>query len=88
MTAHLNSEHGNPEYALLAMENMDEQMRKELAHSKHDMQIAAILKSRFTMMTTVNLENGQCDKSSDSCSPASLACMRPSVENFARKASR
>lgn len=62
VTAHLNSEHGNPEYALLSMENMDEQMRKELAHSKHDMQIAAILKSRFTMMTTVNLENGQCER--------------------------
>ncbi len=62
VTAHLNSEHGNPEYALLAMENMDEQMRKELAHSKQDMQIAAILKSRFTMMTTVNLENGQCER--------------------------
>ena len=44
VTAHMNSEHGNPEYALLAMENMDEQIRKELAHSKRDMQIAAILK--------------------------------------------
>ena len=62
VTAHMNSEHGNPEYALLSMENMDEQIRKELAHSKHDMQIAAILKSRFTMMTTVNLENGQCER--------------------------
>lgn len=44
------------------MENMDEQIRKELAHSKHDMQIAAILKSRFSTMTTVNLENGQCER--------------------------
>ncbi len=62
VTAHLSGEHVGAGQALLAMENMDEQMRKELAHSKQDMQIAAILRSRFAMMTTVNLENGQCER--------------------------
>lgn len=62
VTAHLAGEHSPSNQAILAMENIDEQIRKELAHSKHDVQIAAILKSRFNMMTTVNLENGQCER--------------------------
>lgn len=62
VTAHLNKDHRSSSQAVLAMENMDEQIRRELAHSKRDMQIAAILKSRFDMMTTVNLENGQCER--------------------------
>ncbi len=62
VTAHLSAEHGSCHQAVISMENMDEQIRKELAHSKHDMQIAAILKSRFSTMTTVNLENGQCER--------------------------
>lgn len=47
---------------VLSLEDMDDQIRRELAHSQHDMQIAAILRSRFHMMTTVNLENGQCER--------------------------
>ena len=62
VTAHLNGDHGAGRLVLLALENMDEQIRRELAHNQHDMQIAAILKSRFTIMTTVNLENGQCER--------------------------
>lgn len=62
VTAHLKGDHGAGNLAVLALENMDEQMRRELARNKHDTQIAAILKSRFTIMTTVNLENGQCER--------------------------
>ncbi|MCI9337101.1 MAG: hypothetical protein HFH93_06085 [Lachnospiraceae bacterium] len=62
VTARLDKDHGAGHQAVLAMENMDEQIRKELAHSKRDVQIAAILKSRFDMMTTVNLDNGQCER--------------------------
>ena len=62
VTAHLQGDRGTCGQIVLALENMDEQIRRELAHNQHDMQIAAILKSRFTVMTTVNLENGQCER--------------------------
>lgn len=45
-------------YTVLALEDVDDRMRRELAHSKRDMQMAAILESRFTVIDTVNLEDG------------------------------
>ena len=62
VTAHLGRGHNPSDHVVLALEDMDEQIRRELTLSRHDMQIAAILKSRFSMMTTVNLENGQCER--------------------------
>ena len=47
---------------VLALEDMDEQIRRELTHSQNDMQIAAILKSRYQIMNTVHLDNGQCER--------------------------
>lgn len=47
---------------VLALEDMDEQIRRELSCSQNDMQIASILKSRYQIMNTVHLENGQCER--------------------------
>lgn len=49
-------------YTVLALQDVDERMRRELAHTNRDMQMAAILKSRFQMMNTVDLETGMCER--------------------------
>lgn len=61
-TASLGRGLENTSYAVLAFRDVDQRMRQELAHSQRDMQMAAILKSRFSIMNTVNLENGQCQR--------------------------
>ena len=59
VTAHFNREKNPKNYSILALQDVDDRMRKELAHSKRDMQIAAILKARFNTMHTVHLDSGQ-----------------------------
>lgn len=59
--AHFEQKHEKGR-VVLALEDMDEQIRRELTHSQNDMQIAAILKSRYQIMNTVHLENGQCER--------------------------
>lgn len=49
-------------YAVLALRDVDEHIRQELIHTHRDMQMAAILKSRYSVMNTVNLDNGQCER--------------------------
>lgn len=48
--------------AVLAIQDAEEQTRQELAYTRRDMQMAAILKSRFKMMNTVDLETGLCER--------------------------
>ena len=50
------------DYTVLALQDVDKQMRRELAHSMRDMQMAAVLRSRFKMMNIVDLESGQCER--------------------------
>lgn len=61
-TATLRREQEKTNYAVLAFRDVDQRVRQELAHSQRDMQMAAILKSRFSIMNTVNLKNGQCER--------------------------
>lgn len=49
-------------YAFLSLRDLDELVRSEMAHAQHDMQMAAIIKSRYGVMNTINLENGQCER--------------------------
>ena len=49
-------------YVILALQNVDKRVRQEHTLSLRDMQLAAILKSRYSVMTTVYLENGQCER--------------------------
>lgn len=60
VTAHLSQEHTS--YTVLAIQDVEQRMRQELAHVQRDMQMAAILKSRFKMMNTVFLDSGQCER--------------------------
>ena len=61
ITAHFSREERARNYAVLALQDVDERMRRELAHTKRDAQLAAILKSRFRTLNAVNLESGQCE---------------------------
>ena len=47
---------------ILAFQDMDEKIRRELVHSQRDMQMASILRSRYNMMNTIHLGNGQCER--------------------------
>lgn len=50
--------------AVLSIKDVDDVLREglELVQSQRDMQLAVILKSRFSMLNTVSLEDGQCER--------------------------
>ncbi|EOS68881.1 hypothetical protein C818_02756 [Lachnospiraceae bacterium MD308] len=60
--AYYGQKHGAKNYTIIALQNVDKRVRQEHTLSLRDMQLAAILKSRYSVMTTVYLENGQCDR--------------------------
>ncbi|MFG6332877.1 MAG: response regulator [Lachnospiraceae bacterium] len=60
--AYFGQNHNAGNYTILALQNVDRRVRQEHALSLKDMQLAAILKSRYSVMTTVYLENGQCER--------------------------
>ena len=60
--AYYGQKHSTKNYTILALQNVDRRVRQEHTLSLRDMQLAAILKSRYSVMTTVYLENGQCDR--------------------------
>ena len=57
--AYYGQKHGAKNYTIIALQNVDKRVRQEHTLSLRDMQLAAILKSRYSVMTTVYLENGQ-----------------------------
>ncbi|MCI8401988.1 MAG: response regulator [Lachnospiraceae bacterium] len=62
VTAYVRSRQAGREYAVLALQDVDERIRREIEHSRHDMQLAAIIKSRYSMMSTVDLTSGYCER--------------------------
>ncbi len=60
--AYFGQNHATKNYTILALQNVDKRVRQEHTLSLRDMQLAAILKSRYSVMTTVYLENGQCER--------------------------
>lgn len=60
--AYSGKKYSTKNYTILALQNVDKRVRQEHALSLRDMQLAAILKSRYSVMTTVYLENGQCER--------------------------
>lgn len=53
---------GTRNYAVLALQDVDKRVRQEQILSQRDMQMAAILKSRFHVMTTIHLEEDLCER--------------------------
>ena len=62
ITAYFGGTPASSSYTVVALRDVDDQMRRELTHTKRDMQMAAILKSRYQMMNTVYLESGVCER--------------------------
>ena len=60
--AYFGQNHSTKNYTILALQNVDKRVRQEHTLTLKDMQLAAILKSRYSIMTTVYLENGQCEQ--------------------------
>ena len=60
--AYFGRNQGTKGHAVLALQDVDERVRQEKILSQRDMQMAAILKSRFGVMTTVHLESDQCER--------------------------
>lgn len=60
--AYFGQSHSTKNYTILALQNVDRRVRQEHTLTLRDMQLAAIIKSRFNVMTTVYLENGQCEQ--------------------------
>ncbi len=63
VTAYLNrGSDGSKHYTILALQDVDDRMRQELARSKRDMQMSTILRTRFKILNTVDLESGACER--------------------------
>lgn len=60
--AYFGRNQGTRNYTVLALQDVDKRVRQEQALSQRDMQMAAILKSRFHIMTTIRLEDDQCER--------------------------
>lgn len=60
--AYFDEKKAKNNYAILAMKDVDEQSRQEIKRSQDDLRMAAVIKSRYSVMNTVNLENGMCER--------------------------
>lgn len=49
-------------YVVVAVQDVDKRVRQEQLQSRRDMQMAAIIKSRFNVMTTIHLEDDKCER--------------------------
>ena len=60
--AYFGRNQGTRGHAVLALQDVDKRVRQEQALSQRDVQMAAILKSRFGVMTTVYLDSDRCER--------------------------
>ncbi len=49
-------------YAILTFRDVDEQTKKDLERIQNDQRMAAIIKSRYSILNTIDLETGICDR--------------------------
>lgn len=62
VVAYFGRNQGTKDYAVLALQDVDERVKQEKILSQRDLQMAAILKSRFDIMTTVHLDSDECER--------------------------
>ncbi|MCM1162132.1 MAG: ATP-binding protein [Roseburia sp.] len=60
--AYFNRQKKKKNYAVVALQDTDEQLRREVKHTQNDMRLAALIKSRYSVINTVDLESGQCER--------------------------
>lgn len=49
-------------YAILTFQDVDEQTKKDMERMRNDQRMAAIIKSRYSILNTVDLETGICER--------------------------
>ena len=49
-------------YVILSFQDVDESTKKNMERSRNDRQMAAIVKSRYSILNTVDLETGNCER--------------------------
>lgn len=62
VTAHLRGESDQDGYAVLALQDVDERTRKEIASMQNDRRMSAIIKSMYSVMDTIHLDSGLCER--------------------------
>ena len=55
-----NSKRGG--YAILTFQDVDEQTKRDMEQARNDQRMAAIIKSRYSILNTVDLETGICER--------------------------
>ncbi len=55
-----NKKHGG--YAILTFQDVDEQTKKDMERSRNDQRMATIIKSSYSILNTVDLESGICER--------------------------
>ena len=49
-------------YAILTFQDVDEQTKKDMERTRNDQRMAAIIKSRYSILNTIDLETGICER--------------------------
>ncbi len=62
ITAHFYERGENERNVVLALLDVDERTRREIEHSQTDLQMAAIIKSGYDIMNSVDLDTGKCER--------------------------
>lgn len=60
--AYFNREKKKKNYAVVALQDADERIRREVEHTQSDIRLAALIKSRYSIMNIVDLESGECER--------------------------
>lgn len=61
VTAYFDRNRESERYMVLALEDADDRVRKELVRTQRDTQMAAIIKSRYSVINTLYPESGRCE---------------------------
>ena len=62
VTARFYSNRENGGYVVLALQDVDDHTRRDFERGRNDKRMAAIVRSRFNVMSTVHLETGRCER--------------------------
>lgn len=61
ITAYFDSNSQSERYMVLALQDEDDHIRGELVRTQRDIQMAAIIKSRYSLINTLHPESGRCE---------------------------
>lgn len=61
-SAHFYDNERKQGYVIMAFQDVDARIRKEIERTRNDKRMAAIIESRYSIMNTVHLESGICER--------------------------